>query len=120
MADYDRVVEVGIGRRDDVAAALATQNVTVVATDITTCTVPESVSFVLDDITAPDMELYEAADAIYALNLPPELHRPTAEIAERVGADFLFTTLGGDPPAVPVRRETIPGDTVFVFDPAQT
>ncbi|MFU8868493.1 UPF0146 family protein [Natronococcus sp.] len=114
LAGYDRVVEVGIGRRTDLAARLAEADVSVTATDVTRRAVPDAVEFVVDDIVDPDLTVYQGADAIYARNLPPELHRPTLEVAERVGADFLFTTLGGDQPAVPVERRTVREGTLYV------
>ncbi|MFC6716460.1 UPF0146 family protein [Natrialbaceae archaeon GCM10025810] len=114
LAEYDRVVEVGVGRRTDLAGELAARGVAVTATDVHRREVPEGVAFELDDIFDPDIDVYEGADAIYALNLPPELHRPAFAVARAVDADFLFTTLGGDQPTVPVRREPVPGDTVFV------
>lgn len=109
---YDRVVEVGIGRRTDVAAALAgTTRVT--ATDVVDRPVPAGVRFVRDDVADPDPVVYADAGAIYALDLPPELHRPTLAVAREHGAAFGFTTLGTDPPAVPVRPETLPGETWY-------
>ncbi|QSG03580.1 UPF0146 family protein [Natranaeroarchaeum sulfidigenes] len=113
LARFDRVVEVGVGRRPDVAGALADRGVTVTATDITPREGPENVEFVLDDITDPTPEVYADADAIYALDLPPELHRPTAGVAREHDAVFVFTTLGGDPPAIPVERETLPTETLY-------
>ncbi|MFD1563208.1 UPF0146 family protein [Haloarchaeobius amylolyticus] len=114
LAAYERVVEVGIGRRTDLARALAEQGVSVTATDIYDRDVPENVAFVRDDIVDPDPAVYADADAIYARNLPPELHRPTLGVARNADADFLFTTLGGDQPAVPVERKTIETGTVYV------
>ncbi|SDK81934.1 UPF0146 family protein [Natronorubrum texcoconense] len=114
LSEYDRVVEVGIGRRTDVAAALADCGVAVTATDVHDFESPSNVRFVRDDIVDPDLDRYADADAIYALNLPPELHRPTLEVAREVGADFLFTTLGGDQPAVPVERRTVDAGTLYV------
>ncbi|EMA02595.1 hypothetical protein E6P09_05050 [Haloferax mediterranei ATCC 33500] len=117
---YERVVEVGIGRKPAVAAELAEHGVEVVAVDVHDFPVPEDVQFVHDDVFArvdsSEPGPYEAVDAIYALNIPVELHRPTARIARRVGADFLFTTLGYDEPSIPVSRESLPGDTLFVAD----
>lgn len=113
---YERLVEIGVGRRTDVAAALAAADKRVVATDVHFRTVPDGVSFVRDDVTDPDRAVYADADAIYALNLPPELHRPAWKLARRVEADLLFTTLGGDGPAVPVSRRTLPGETLFVAE----
>jgi uncharacterized UPF0146 family protein len=110
---FDPVVELAVGRRPDVAAALAATN-DVTATDRVDRAVPEGVRFVRDDLTAPDRSVYAGVEGLYALNLPPELHRPAFELADAVGAALAFTTLGGDAPAVPVRRrETIPGETLF-------
>ncbi|WP_435196104.1 UPF0146 family protein [Natronomonas sp. EA1] len=113
LARYDRVVEVGVGNRPDVAGGLAERGVDVLATDLSPRAVPEGVAFVVDDITDPDIARYEGADAVFARNLPPELHRPVLEVARRVGAVFHFTTLGGDPASVPVTPETLPDETLF-------
>lgn len=114
---YDRVVEVGVGHEPAVAAGLARNGVAVTATDIYHREVPPGVRFVIDDITAPRQSVYADTEAIYGLCLPPELHRPALELARNVDADFLFTTLGGDPPAVPVTAETLPAQTLYVADP---
>ena len=117
LVTNERVVEVGIGHRAAVASALVAAGVAVTATDIHDRAVPDGVSFVRDDATDPTPDVYADADAVYALNSPPELHRPIAAIARSVGAEFLFTTLGGDPPAVPVDRETLPGETLYRAKP---
>jgi uncharacterized protein len=111
---YDRLVEVGIGRRTDLATTLVDAGATVVATDVHRRDVPDGVRFVRDDVVDPDPDVYTGAEAIYAQNLPPELHRPVLELARRVDADFLFTTLGGDQPTVPVERRTIRTGTLYV------
>ncbi|APX97940.1 UPF0146 family protein [Natronorubrum daqingense] len=114
LADFESLVEVGIGRRSDIAAALAARGASVTATDVHDRSVPDGVRFVRDDIVDPDLSLYEGFEAIYAQNLPPELHRPALEVAREVDAAFLFTTLGGDQPAVPVERVTIDAGTLYV------
>ncbi|WP_339105663.1 UPF0146 family protein [Haloterrigena salinisoli] len=114
LAEYDRLVEIGIGRRTDVAAALAERGVAVTATDVHDRPVPDGVRFVRDDVVDPDPAVYAAADAIYALNLPPELHRPALEAAREADAALLFTTLGGDQPAIPVERRTVETGTLYV------
>lgn len=117
LARYDRLVEVGIGRRTEVARALADRGSDVTATDVHPRTVPPNVRFVVDDIVARaggDPGPLYAVDAVYALNLPPELHRPARDVAHAAGADFLFTTLGGDQPAVPVERVTLAAETLYV------
>jgi uncharacterized UPF0146 family protein len=113
LAAFDRVVEVGVGRRTDVAARLADRAVAVTATDVHPRPVPDGVEFLRDDVTDSDPAVYEGADALYALACPPELQRPVRDVARRHGAAFLFTTLGGDPAVVPARRERIPGGALF-------
>ncbi|MGM0399126.1 MAG: UPF0146 family protein [Halobacteriota archaeon] len=114
LADYERVVEVGIGNRTDVARDLAERGSTVIATDVVQRDVPAGVTFVRDDVTTPETEGYEDADAIYALRLPPELQRHVWRVARAVEADLLFTTLGGDPALVPADPRTVAEGTLFV------
>lgn len=114
LAKFDRLVEVGIGNRTDVVAALADRGRSVTATDVHEREVPEDVAFVRDDVTDPDISVYDSTDAIYARNCPPELHQSLLSVAERVDAACLFTTLGGDQPAVPVERRTVESGTLYV------
>jgi hypothetical protein len=115
LAEYapDRAVEVGVGARPAVTAALAARGRRVVATDVVERSVPDGVVFVRDDITDPDPNLYTDADLVYALRCPPELQRPLVAAAEWVDATWAFTTLGADPAVVPVRPRTLPGGTLF-------
>jgi hypothetical protein len=113
LAGYDRLVEVGVGRRADVAAALVAAGCSVTATDVVARAVPEGVDVVVDDVLAPDPAVYADADCVYALNCPPELHRPLVAVAAGAGAACAFTTLGGDQPVVPVEREPVTDDTLF-------
>jgi hypothetical protein len=118
LARHDRLVEVGVGRRPDVAAALAERGREVTATDVHERPVPDGVRFRRDDVVdasrRDDPGPTYHADALYALNCPPELQRPLVDVARAVDAVCYFTTLGGDPPVVPVARETLPDDTLFV------
>ncbi|WP_332897892.1 MULTISPECIES: UPF0146 family protein [unclassified Haladaptatus] len=113
LSRYDRLVEVGIGRRTDVAAGLVASGKDVTAVDIDDVPVPDGVTFVRDDITNPGLGVYDTAECIYALNCPPDLQGAVAEVAKRVGADFYFTTLGTDPAVIPAKPEMLPGDTLF-------
>ena len=113
LARYDDLVEVGVGSRPGVAAALADRGRTVTATDVYERDVPADVLFVRDDVTDPDRAVYRGADAVYALNCPPELQRPLSAAARTVGADCLFTTLGTDPAVVDAVPETLPDATLF-------
>ncbi|MFB6090210.1 MAG: UPF0146 family protein [Halobellus sp.] len=122
FSTYDSAVEIGVGRRPDVAVALVERGVEVTVTDVADADeldLPPSIRFVCDDVVAASErddpgETY-AADLLYGLNLPPELHRPTLEVARAVDADFLFTTLGYDSPAVPAETASLPeGETLYL------
>ena len=119
FAEYASAVEVGVGRRPAVAASLADAGVAVTATDIVDRDVPAGVSFVRDDIVGASErdrpgDVYDAA-LLYGLNFPPELHRPALDVARAVDADFLFTTLGYDSPAVSATPVSLPeGGTLYV------
>ncbi|PSQ07851.1 hypothetical protein BRC97_02640 [Halobacteriales archaeon QS_6_71_20] len=116
---FPRLCEVGVGRRPEVAAALAAASCAVVATDVVARETPDGVRFVRDDVVAaadrdPPGEQYRV-DCVYALNCPPELHRPLARVAGRTGAACAFTTLGGDPPGVDATPLALPGgETLYV------
>jgi hypothetical protein len=113
------LLEVGIGERPGVAAGLAAAGADVRATDVHEYPVPAGVRFRVEDLTAVgEPDAFHDVDVVYALNCPPELHRPLRAFSRRVGADCFFTTLGTDEPAVPVEREqltdTVDGDPVRV------
>ncbi|WP_089804508.1 UPF0146 family protein [Halogeometricum rufum] len=120
LSEYERLTEVGVGRRPAVAVALAAAGSAVTVTDVHPFDVPPELRFVEDDVVAAseraDPGPAYRADAVYALNLPPELHRPVRDVAAAVDADFLFTTLGFDAPAVPCDAETLAdgAETLYV------
>lgn len=132
LAGFERLCEVGIGTRHEVAGSLADDGHAVTATDVVERNPPEPVSFVRDDVVAaadrtsgrsavdrsdPGDALgdHYRADCVYALNCPPELHRPLVRVADAVDAACCFTTLGGDPPAVDATPLALPGgDTLYV------
>lgn len=89
------------------------------ATDVHDRAVPDGVTFVRDDIVAAadrsDPGDHYRVDCVYALNVPPELHRPLVRVATRVDAACAFTTLGGDPPAVDATPLALAdGETLYV------
>lgn len=112
LAEYDRLVEVGIGTRTAVAATLAREGKHVTATDIRPVETPPAVRFLIDDITTPRESIYAGADVLYARRLPGELHRPFVRVAHRVGATAYFTTLGDEGPALETTPHTLAQTTV--------
>ena len=120
LADYDCLVEVGIGRRPEVAATLVDAGCAVTATDVFDAPVPDGVDFVRDDVVARrdamagDPGDPYRVDAVYGLNLPAELQAPVRDVAHAAGADCLFTTLGFEEPTIPVEREQVGRETLYV------
>lgn len=126
LARYDRLVEVGVGRRTDLAATLAAAGHEVVVVDVSPPDPPPGVCAVHDDVFGraaaverarragrpPDLGPYAGADALYARRLPPELQRPALTVARAAGAPLLFTTLGGDPVVVAATPETVREGTI--------
>jgi uncharacterized UPF0146 family protein len=107
------VVELAVGRRADVAAALADRGLEVLATDLRDRSTPDAVTFVRDDLTAPTVAHYADATLLFARNLPAELQGPAASLATRVDAPLYFTVLGAEEPIVPVERESVREGTLY-------
>ncbi|MFW6448642.1 MAG: UPF0146 family protein [Halobacteriota archaeon] len=114
LRSHRRVLEVGIGRHTRLARQLHAAGVEVVAIDIDPVVVPPGVTFRRVDVAALSPADVAPIDAVYGRHLPPELHGPSARLAEALGADLLFTTLGADPPTVDVHPRSDPEGTVFV------
>jgi uncharacterized UPF0146 family protein len=113
LRPFDPIVELAIGRQPAVARTLADTNA-VTATDRVDRPVPAGVEFLRDDLTDPAPARYAHTEAVYALNLPPELHRPGLELAETIEVPLAFTTLGHEAPIVPIEtRERLPRGTLF-------
>lgn len=113
LRQFERVLEVGIGPRPDLAAALADAGVDVLAIDIDPVSTPAGVTFRQADVGTLTPTAVGHRDAVVARRLPPELHRPTARLAASLDAELLFTTLGGEFPAVEVEVVTIDGGTIY-------
>ncbi|WP_418284094.1 UPF0146 family protein [Halorubrum sp. DTA46] len=141
LARYDRLLEVGVGDRPGVASALAARGCDATAIDVD---VGERTREAADETVACETAEYEPAtaseagvgslraiegdvfdtdlverfedrfDAVYGLNLPAELQRPTVELAARLDAACLFTTLGFEEPIVAVERRFLDGTTLYV------
>ncbi|MFW6153162.1 MAG: UPF0146 family protein [Halobacteriota archaeon] len=113
---YDRLLEVGIGRRTGLARRLVAAGRSVTALDISDIDAPTGVDFVRADVVTLDPGSLPPVDAVYARRLPPELHRPTARLASALRADLVFTTLGTEVPLIDASLEGGPGRTFYVRD----
>ena len=92
---YQQVVEIGIGRYPRVALALQARGLQVSATDIQPEFVGLPVEF--DDIRSPRLDLYEGAQAIYAVRPPLELLPSLKGLANKLAVDLVIKPLAGEP-----------------------
>jgi uncharacterized UPF0146 family protein len=111
-----RLVEVGVGRSDGTARALADAGYDVTATDIrdVSDSVADTVRFVRDDVREPESEVYEGAVVVYSLRPPYEIHAAVADVARRVGADLLLAPLADEGVSVEARLVNRRGRGFFV------
>lgn len=122
LSDFETLLEVGIGRRHDVARELADRGADVRAIDIHPVDPPDGVRVRVADVhevDRDDPDPFFQVEAVYSLNCPPELQRPVHDLARAVDARFLFTTLGFDEPDIPVEREQVDDEILYVADPGR-
>jgi uncharacterized UPF0146 family protein len=95
---YGSTVEIGIGQFPDVAFALLNKGVRVTATDI----IPfnyKGLKVVVDDITLPDLSLYDRTNLIYSLRPPPELVFYMVKLAKTLSAVLIIKPLASEYPS---------------------
>ncbi len=99
MAEYIRgtylnkkIIEVGIGRRPEIAIRLSDMDLTV--TDVFEPEFMEQyrsiMKFAKDDIFAPNIDIYRNAALIYSIRPPVDLFPAIAAVASEVGADLII------------------------------
>ncbi len=93
-----KIIEVGIGKTSYTMDKLKEflSQTTLIATDSRKVSVPKGIKFKLDDITNPDMSIYQNADLIYSLRIPPELYPPIFELAEQTNSDVLVKPVSSE------------------------
>lgn len=92
---YRRVAEIGIGNYTKVAEYLVSRGVDVIATDVKPVT-EKKLKFFVDDITSPNIKLYDNVELVYSIRPPPELFSFIKMLANRVNADCIIKPLYGD------------------------
>ncbi len=100
IADYilknyrNKVVEVGVGNRPEIADTLKGR-LEVVVTDI--CKKEYAgFRFFMDDIFSPDIGIYRNATLIYSVRPPIDIQEAIAKTAKQVGADMLIRPFGSE------------------------
>ena len=85
-----KIAEVGVGKFSLISDILQNEdNITLIRTDIR----PADASVIADDITNPDLNLYEGADMIYSIRPPSELQPHLVNLAEKVGSQLVIKPL---------------------------
>lgn len=85
-----RIAEIGVGKFDAIADMLAEKdNTTVIKTDIK----PKDGSVIEDDVTNPDLSLYEGVDIIYSIRPPGELQPYLVNLALKTGSQLIIKPL---------------------------
>lgn len=100
----DKVVEVGVGKFYLVSNYLLKHTkMDIILTDIK----PSHEGIIADDITHPQMHLYENARVIYSIRPPGELHSALMDISKKTGAILIIKTLGNEPITTPEKMQLI-------------
>lgn len=90
----NKVVEVGVGNRPEIAIMLKTR-MDVVVTDI--CDKEYAgIRFFRDDIFYPDIGIYRNAGLIYSIRPPIDIQEAIAKVAKQIGADMLIRPFGNE------------------------
>jgi uncharacterized protein len=94
---YNSAAEIGIGHFPDVALGLLRKGVNVFATDVMPY-VHEGLGVFIDDVTSPDLSLYQGSDLIYSMRTPAELVPYIAGLAKSISADAIMKPLSSEYP----------------------
>lgn len=85
-----KIAEVGVGRFSLISDILEAQdNITLIKTDIN----PADSTVIRDDITNPDLKLYEDVDIIYSIRPPSELQPYLVRLADEIGCQLVIKPL---------------------------
>ena len=84
------IAEIAVGKFDRIAEMLsAKENITLIKTDIT----PKDSTVIKDDITSPNMKLYEDVNLIYSIRPPSELQPYLVKLAREIDCQLIIKPL---------------------------
>ena len=91
VGDEDvKIAEIGIGKFNLIAKTIsARENITLIKTDI----LPADESVIRDDITNPDLNIYEGVDLIYSIRPPSELQPHLVNLAQKINCQLIIKPL---------------------------
>lgn len=85
-----KIAEIAIGKFDKIAEKLSGKdNITVIKTDIN----PKDPTVFKDDITNPNLELYDGVSLIYSIRPPSELQPHLINLSNEIGSQLIIKPL---------------------------
>ena len=85
-----KIAEIGVGKFDKIANTLSLKdNITIIKTDIN----PKDETVIKDDITNPNLDLYEDVDIIYSIRPPSELQPYLVKLANQIDSQLIIKPL---------------------------
>ena len=85
-----KIAEVAVGKFDRIADCLASRdNITLIKTDIA----PKDASVIRDDVTNPNLKLYQDVDIIYSIRPPSELQPHLVNLAYEIKSQLIIKPL---------------------------
>ena len=91
---YRHPVEIGVGNNPEAAALINAAGIPVLCTDIKTVSLPQGITFIRDDIFAPDAAVYAGTDVLYSIRPAGEMIPPMIDLARALDCDLLVCHLG--------------------------
>ena len=89
-SDNVKIAEIGVGKFDQIADRLSQrENITLIKTDIN----PKDNTVIKDDITKPNLDLYENVDIIYSIRPPSELQPHLVNLAQKMDSQLIIKPL---------------------------
>lgn len=85
-----KIAEIGVGKFEKISDMLSEkENITLIKTDIA----PANDNIIKDDITNPNLELYEGTDIIYSIRPPSELQPHLVNLALKIDSQLIIKPL---------------------------
>lgn len=85
-----KIAEIGVGKFDQIADRLSQrENITLIKIDIN----PKDNTVIKDDITNPNLDLYENVDIIYSIRPPSELQPHLVNLAQKMDSQLIIKPL---------------------------
>ena len=85
-----KIIEVGVGKFDKIANEISkNKNIRLIKTDIN----PKDKTIIKDDITNPNLKLYENTSIIYSIRPPSELQPYLVDLALKIDSQLIIKPL---------------------------